>query len=107
MNVEEKREKEKNVVSKMIRIYCKGNKHSSDKDELCAKCKELEEYSRLRTDKCPFMETKTFCSKCKISCYKPIMKKQIREVMKYSGPRLLIYHPILTLEHFVLDRKKG
>lgn len=106
MNLVEKREKEKLVVSKMIGIYCKGNRHVSDKNRLCSECKQLEDYAIVRTDKCPFMETKTFCSKCKDSCYKPVMKEKIRQVMKYSGPRLLIYHPILTLKHFVLDRRK-
>ena len=32
------------------------------------------------------METKTFCSACKVHCYKPEMREQIRTVMRWSGP---------------------
>ncbi len=106
MNIEEKRNKEKIIVSRMIAIFCKGQKHEAGKGQLCERCKELQDYAMLRTELCPFMETKTFCSKCKVSCYKPVMKEQIRKVMRYSGPRLMIYHPVLTIKHFMLDRKK-
>lgn len=36
-------------------------------------------YARLRSDKCPFMETKTFCSNCKVHCYKEdIVRRSVR-----------------------------
>ena len=35
---------------------------------LCRKCVELNEYARKPSDKCPFMENKTFCSNCKVHC---------------------------------------
>lgn len=106
MNTEEKRVKEKSVIYRMITIYCKGHKHLSHKGGLCTECEELKDYAMVRTDRCPYMETKTFCSKCRVPCYKPIMKEQIRNVMRYSGPRLLIYHPILTIKHFVYGMKR-
>ena len=37
------------------------------------------------------METKTFCSNCKVHCYKPEMRKKIRAVMRFSGPRMIFY----------------
>ena len=37
--LEEKRAREKDVVGKMIRIYCRGKKHVSD--GLCFDCQEL------------------------------------------------------------------
>ena len=27
-------------------------------------------YARECSDKCPFMETKTFCSNCRVHCYR-------------------------------------
>ena len=53
------------------------------------------------------METKTFCSKCKVHCYKPDMQKKIKEVMRFSGPRMLFYHPVLALRHFIESRKEN
>ena len=66
MNVEEKRESEKEIVSRMIELYCR-KKHKSK--ALCEQCKELSEYARSRSDKCPFMENKTFCANCRVHCY--------------------------------------
>lgn len=102
-NIESKREREKQVVSLMIRIYCKGNHHT--KDGLCPECRELDDYARLRADKCPFMEEKTFCSNCKVHCYKPAMREKIRLVMRYSGPRMMFHKPVMAIRH-VIEMKK-
>ena len=75
MTSEEKREHEKKAVDLMIRIYCHGNHHTKGKS-LCKDCEELTSYCNLRTDKCPFMETKTFCSACKVHCYSKKTKKK-------------------------------
>jgi hypothetical protein len=96
-DLEGKREQEKVVVTKMIEIYCRGHKHTSV--GLCNDCLELSDYASIRVDRCPFMETKTFCSTCRVHCYKPDMRTKIREVMRYSGPRMLFRHPILTMRH--------
>jgi hypothetical protein len=32
------------------------------------------------------------------------MKSRIKEVMRFSGPRLLLYHPVLWLLHELKDR---
>lgn len=45
------------------------------------------------------METKTFCSACKVHSYKPEMREQIRTVMRWSGPRMLFVHPVLAIRH--------
>ena len=45
------------------------------------------------------MEQKTFCANCKVHCYKPEMRQQMRAVMRYAGPRMLLTHPILVLRH--------
>ena len=88
----DKREREKRMVSEMIALYCRKKHHT--KGGLCPECADLEAYARMRSDKCPFMETKTFCSNCKVHCYKPVMREKIREVMRFSGPRMLFSHPV-------------
>ena len=52
------------------------------------------------------MATKTFCSVCKTHCYKPEMREQIRQVMRWSGPRMLFHHPVLAIRHLVETRKQ-
>jgi hypothetical protein len=34
------------------------------------------------------------------------MREQIRCVMRYAGPRMMMYHPVLAILHF-LDGLKG
>lgn len=75
-------------------------------DSLCPECAELEAYARMRSDKCPFMETKTFCSNCKVHCYKPVMREKIREVMRFSGPRMLFSHPMMAISHVIESKKE-
>ena len=99
-----KREREKETVSKMIKIYCR-KKHGTKKG-LCPECAKLEEYAKLRSDKCPFMETKTFCSNCKVHCYKPEMREKIREVMRFSGPRMLLVDPVMAIRHIIESKKE-
>lgn len=102
--VEEKRQREKETVSQMIAIYCK-KKHGTKK-ELCPECAALDTYARLRSDKCPFMETKTFCSNCKVHCYKPEMREKIREVMRFSGSRMIFVHPVMAICHVIESKKE-
>ena len=94
--IESKRQREKETVSLVICLYCKKN-HGT-KIGLCPSCEALNEYARMRSDKCPFMETKTFCSNCKVHCYKPEMREQIRQVMGFSGPQLYLS----VYGHFIL-----
>ncbi len=105
MTTQEKREQEKQTVDLMIQIYCHGNHHTKGR-ELCSACRELTDYCNLRTDKCPFMETKTFCSACKVHCYSKENKEKIREVMRYAGPRMLLYHPVLAIRHAAVTLKQ-
>lgn len=102
MNLQTKREREKALVSRMIALYCKKNHGGKS---LCPDCAALDAYARQRSDRCPFMETKTFCSNCQVHCYKPEMRERIRAVMRFSGPRMILYHPLLAVRH-VMETKK-
>ncbi len=103
-SVQSKREREKKMVSQMIALYCR-KKHGS-KGGLCPDCASLNEYARVRSDKCPFMETKSFCSNCKVHCYKPEMREKIQEVMRFSGPRMLFHHPVAAIRHVIESKKE-
>ena len=103
MDVQTKRKREKETVSLMIRLYCR-KKHGGK--QLCPECVALDAYARQRSDKCPFMETKTFCSNCKVHCYKKDMREKIREVMRFSGPRMIFHHPIMAIRHVIESKKE-
>ena len=66
---------------------------------MCPECQKLADYAKQRSQKCPFMEQKTFCANCKVHCYKPEMREKIRTVMRWAGPRMLPVHPVLSIRH--------
>ncbi len=92
-----KRKREKAVVSQMMALYCR--KQHRTKAGLCPNCAELASYARRRVDGCPFMESKTFCSNCQTHCYRSDMRERIRTVMRFSGPRMALYHPFMAARH--------
>lgn len=104
MGTGQKREREKAMVSRMIALYCR--KHHGARQGLCPECAALEAYARERSDKCPFMETKTFCSNCRVHCYRPEMREKIRRVMRFSGPRMLLVRPGAALRHVIETKRE-
>lgn len=100
-------QRERKTVAAMIGIYCRD--HHRTGQDLCEECRKLLEYARKRLAHCPFQENKTSCGNCPIHCYKPKMREKIREVMRYSGPRMIRYHPLLALGHLIdgLRKKPG
>lgn len=94
---------EQKVVSEMIALYCRKNHEGT---ELCDECSELIEYARQRSKECPFREEKTFCNNCPSHCYRPAMREKIKVVMRFSGPRMIFYHPVLLVKHVVESSKE-
>lgn len=88
---------EKATVKAMIEIYCK---HNHGGKMICDECSKLTDYALLRTDKCKYKENKPACQKCKTHCYKPEYREMIKKVMRFSGPRMIYKHPLLSIQHF-------
>ena len=66
---------------------------------LCPQCQALLDYAHQRLEHCKFGEDKPSCTRCPVHCYKPAMREQIRQVMRYSGPRMLLHDPIMAIRH--------
>ncbi|WP_083807190.1 nitrous oxide-stimulated promoter family protein [Paludibacter propionicigenes] len=94
-------EQEKLTVHKMISLYCR-KKHRTV--HLCEDCSLLMQYAIERLSKCPFGDEKGKCANCTIHCYKPDFRLKIKEVMRFSGPRMLLYHPLDFLNHIKKNR---
>ncbi|MFV0471907.1 MAG: nitrous oxide-stimulated promoter family protein [Paludibacteraceae bacterium] len=93
------------TIEKMIHIYCR-KKHSTAKGRLCETCNSMLAYATTRLTKCPFGDEKGACADCKIHCYNKQKREEMREIMRFSGPRMLIYYPKDFLLHIFVDRKK-
>lgn len=96
MNLFDRESRTKNI---MIRMYCRANHHTVS--GLCPECQELAEYSDERLAKCPFGTNKPACSRCMVNCYNVIHRRQIREVMRFAGPRMAWRHPILGIRYLI------
>lgn len=93
-------EYEKRTVEKMIRLYCRDNRHAAC---LCEDCKQLLEYAHRRLELCRFGEKKTTCRKCPVHCYRRDMREKMQAVMRYAGPRMLFRYPLYAVKHFWME----
>ncbi len=87
----------------MLEIYC-WKKHGVQKGELCPECRKLLRYAYERLEVCPFGEDKPTCKRCPVHCYTPEMRSRIKEVMRFSGPRLFLYSPLSWLVHELREK---
>ncbi|MCL2761246.1 MAG: nitrous oxide-stimulated promoter family protein [Desulfuromonadales bacterium] len=105
MQLSDKEIKDLNTLAKFIEIYCnskhqnfnlksvnKADKlHIDLKSEyhLCPDCIELLNYSADKRIKCP-LTPKPPCNKCNVRCYSDSYREKIREIMKYSGKKMIL-----------------
>ncbi len=88
----------------MISIFCR-QKHSQPTN-LCWSCQALLDYARERLDRCCFREKKPACADCPVHCYEPKRRREVVDVMRFAGPQMMFYHPILVLAHFFHPKPK-
>jgi hypothetical protein len=108
--------REEKTIAAMIALYCRDH-HAGDPvaagppaagsadGGLCPDCAELLDYARFRLERCRYGAEKPTCAKCETHCYKPALRERVREVMRYSGPRMLRRHPVLAVAHLADGRK--
>jgi hypothetical protein len=94
---------EKQTIKCMIILYCHRQHHT--KDSLCERCSELYQYAISRLTFCRFGEDKPTCENCHKHCYRRDYQQQIRKIMRYAGPRMIIYHPIMAIRHLLKNRQ--
>ena len=97
--VDKRLAREWQTIAAMIRCYC-CDQHATQ-TTLCPECQGLLDYAAVRLDRCRFGSEKPVCVKCPVHCYQRARRGQIREVMRYAGPRMLWQHPILSLRHWL------
>jgi hypothetical protein len=89
---------ERKTVTAMIELYCKKNHHTQG---LCDACQDLQNYAMKRLDFCRFGEEKGTCEKCSVHCYRADYRDKIKQVMRFSGPRMLLHHPVWAVRHVI------
>ncbi len=91
-------EEEKKVVGQMIHLYCRRKECNTT---LCPDCRELLEYAILRLDNCRYGNNKPTCKKCPVHCYCQDMRNKIKTIMRWSGPIMIFFHPVVAVRHIL------
>lgn len=103
--INKKIKKDTEILAEFIRIYCSDKHVSVEKArvaaggaagrylelcdvELCEDCNKLLLHAVSKRVLCPY-DPKPSCKKCRTHCYAPGYRGKIREVMRYSGMRLI------------------
>ena len=90
--------REARTLAAMLQIYCRAH-HGGG--ALCGECQALRDYAEMRLARCRFQENKPTCGQCPVHCYRPDAREQVRQVMRFAGPRMLWRHPVLSLRHLL------
>lgn len=97
-----RRVRERATVATMVRMYCR---HHHDHNAPCADCAALLDYADRRLERCLFGDAKPTCANCVVHCYRTDMREQMRTVMRWAGPRMLLRHPVLGIRHLIDGRR--
>lgn len=106
--------KDLKVLLNFVRFYC-AERHDNQAEamlppdlanmfarglHLCPKCRELVEYALAKRRKCP-LDPKPSCKHCHIHCYGREYRARIREIMAFSGKRMIMRGRLDYLWHYL------
>lgn len=94
------------TLAMFINLYCRCKHGERDRQEvelkthnvreiagrpiiLCEECRKLLIHAYVKRTHCP-MHPKPQCKHCPSHCYHPVYREKIREVMRYSGKKMLL-----------------
>lgn len=100
------------LIGKFVEVYCAGRHGETARAvqelpaglggrSLCAECVKFMQYAVARRLKCPLEEEKPTCKRCRIHCYAPQQREMIREIMAYSGKKLILRGRLDYLWHYL------
>jgi hypothetical protein len=98
-------ERDLTALREMVGVFCR-TKHKPPGGGLCPDCLSLLEYATQRRQKCPY-DPKPACKDCRTHCYRPEQRAKIREVMRFSGLRLLKHGRLDRLLGLLFRRRRG
>lgn len=98
-----RRARELKTIRVMVEMHCRD--HHGSPDPLCPRCAELMDYAARRLERCVFGDAKPTCTNCAVHCYTADKREEVRVVMRYAGPRMLLRHPWLGITHLLDGRR--
>lgn len=109
--------KDLRLLVRFIEVYCDGHHTEADRQGvdlkthdlkaltgdtpcLCHDCRKLLTHALVKRTVCP-MQPKPQCKHCPNHCYHPQYRQMIRQVMKYSGRKLVMRGRLDYLIHLL------
>ncbi|WP_058912938.1 nitrous oxide-stimulated promoter family protein [Entomohabitans teleogrylli] len=94
--------REKRTIARMIALYQQRCPAAlADREHY----DQLRAYAFKRLDRCVFGSEKPACKQCPVHCYQAARREEMKQIMRWAGPRMLWCHPVLTLWHLIDDRR--
>lgn len=111
-------DKDTRILARFVEVYCHDHHaHTAGVDgnwplvydtseltgkqmRLCPDCQKLLTHAMVKRTHCP-MQPKPTCKHCTKHCYHPTYRQQIREVMKYSGRKMVLRGRLDYLWHLL------
>jgi Rieske Fe-S protein len=91
-------DREKRTIAFMIRLYCRHRLHQQEPSE---EYRALIDYCQHRLDHCRWQDEKPACKHCPCHCYAPAQRECVRQIMRWTGPRMILYAPLEVLRHLL------
>ena len=116
--LDRKKAKELRVLGDFIALYCREHHRGEERapfrfrddrlrdtldgksPELCRECARLLNHGAAKLLLCPY-DPKPACRKCPTHCYAPGYRERVREVMRFSGPRMVRRGRLHYLLHYL------
>ena len=104
--------RELKVLIDFVELYCHARHEDSVKagvalqgvnckePRLCGECAGLLEHAVLKRLHCP-LDPKPACKRCPIHCYGKDYRGRIREIMAFSGRRMILRGRLDYIRHFL------
>jgi hypothetical protein len=110
MNKQQK--KDISVIAKFVEVYCAGKHRDTARSAvalpagvgdrcLCPECASFLKYTVTKRLNCPLEADKPSCKHCRIHCYDKQHRQMVREIMSYSGRKLLLSGRVDYLWHYL------
>ena len=99
------------LIGKFVEVYCAGKHGERGKQpfplpedlrerRLCEECAQFMAYAVARRLKCPLEAEKPSCKHCHTHCYAKPQLAKVREIMEYSGKKLMLRGRLDYIWHY-------
>jgi len=104
-------QKDIKLIGKFVEVYCAGRHGGIERAafslpaglgerRLCPECSTFMQYAVTRRMKCPLEAEKPTCKHCRIHCYNKANLEKVKEIMAYSGKKLMLRGRLDYIWHY-------